>query len=156
MSDTAQTPLINHENLELVIESQCNLAVVEMVDFKVIIPDSVDTVFSWESGVDREPNKCRMRVYWITWDKAIVIATDLTNNPGRKIANVTKEIISFTSHIYDLVPSKIMLIEHYLISDSSDADTDLDTYLQVLLTNNGVVKYAISNSQVSELIGLPI
>ncbi|MEY2858686.1 MAG: hypothetical protein RLZZ74_2999 [Cyanobacteriota bacterium] len=97
-----------------------------------------------------------MRVYWITWDKAIVIATDLTNNPGRKIANVTKEIISFTSHIYDLVPSKIMLIEHYLISDSSDADTDLDTYLQVLLTNNGVVKYAISNSQVSELIGLPI
>ncbi|MEY2858687.1 MAG: hypothetical protein RLZZ74_3000 [Cyanobacteriota bacterium] len=45
MSDTAQTPLINHENLELVIESQCNLAVVEMVDFKVIIPDSVDTVF---------------------------------------------------------------------------------------------------------------
>jgi hypothetical protein len=123
-----------------------------MVDFKVTVPDSVDTVFSWESRVDCEPNKCRIRVHWITWDKAIVIATNITNNPGRRIANVSQEIINFTNHIYDLVPAKMMLIEHYAISDLADEET----YLQVLLINKEVSRYKIDSSRLMELMGKPL
>jgi hypothetical protein len=123
-----------------------------MVDFKVTIPDSVDRVFSWESKVDHELNKCRLRIHWITWDRAIVIATDLNNNPGRKIAKVTQEIISFISHSYDLTPSKMMLIEHYQISDSPEQDT----YLQVLVTNGEVIKYEIDKNRLKELIKKPL
>lgn len=114
-----------------------------------ITSNDVDTVFSWESETDLEPNKCRMRIYWITWEKAVVLATDLTDNPGCKIANVTKELIHFTSHIYDLAPCKIMLVEHY----SSNEFLDEDIYLQVLLTNNEVIRQKIDKSKLIELIG---
>jgi hypothetical protein len=123
-----------------------------MVDFKVTIPNSVDRVFSWESKVDHELNKCRIRIYWITWDKAIIIATDLTNIPERKIAKVTKEIISFINQSYNLTPSKMMLIEHYQINDLPEQDT----YLQVLLTNQEVIKYEIDQRRLKELISKPL
>ena len=79
--------------------------------------------------------------------KAVVLATDLTDNPGCKIANVTKELIHFTSHIYDLAPCKIMLVEHY----SSNEFLDEDIYLQVLLTNNEVIRQKIDKSKLNRI-----
>ncbi|MGB5634939.1 MAG: hypothetical protein WBM44_13180, partial [Waterburya sp.] len=89
-------------------------------DFDIAKANDIDTFFFWESQTDYKPNQCRMRIYWITWEKAIVIATDLTDNPGRKVANVTKEIISFVNKIYDLAPNKIMLVG--ITSDGSKYD----------------------------------
>ncbi len=116
-------------------------------DAEIIKPNNVDTVFSWESEVDYKPNKCRIRIYWVTWEKVVVVATDMTNNPGRKIANVTKELLSFINHIYDLVPCKIMLVEHYSANNSFQEDS----YLQVLLVNDEAIRYQIDQNRLMKL-----
>ena len=113
--------------------------------------DDIDTFFFWESKADYQPNQCRIRIYWITWEKAIIIATDVTDNPGRKVANVTKEIMSFANHIYGLAPNKTTPIEHY-----SNSELDEDLYLQVLLTNNEAMRYEIGWSRLKQLVGKPM
>jgi hypothetical protein len=116
-------------------------------DSEIIKPSNVDTVFSWESEVDYKLNKCRIRIYWVTWEKAVVVATDMTDNSGSKIANVTKELLRFIYHIYDLVPCKIMLVEHYSVNNSFQDDT----YLQVLLVNDEVIRYKIDQNRLMKL-----
>ena len=114
--------------------------------------DNIDTVLFWESQGDNRPNKCRIRIYWVTWEKAIVIATDITDRPGKKIANVTQEIINFVSNLYDLFPNKMMLVEHY----SPGILLDKDTYLQVFVINNEAMRYQIDKSKLTQLLGTAI
>ncbi len=114
--------------------------------------DNIDTVLFWESEGDDRPNKCRIRIYWVTWEKAIVIATDITDNPGKKIANVTQEIINFVSNLYDLFPNKMMLVEHYPPSILPNRDT----YFQVFVINNEAMRHEIDKSKLTQLLGKPI
>ena len=113
----------------------------------------VDTVFDWQSEKDPAHNQCRIRIYWITWEKAIIVATDISENSAdSKIAKCTKEIISFASNLYDLFPNKTMLIEHYPKQDLSDEDI----YLQVLLTKDKTVRYEIEREDLIRLINKQI
>ena len=114
--------------------------------------DTIDTVFEWKSSGNYESNKCRIRIYWLTWDKAIVIATDLGDHFGHQIANATKEIISFATDFYHLAPNKTMLVEHYIKDDLSNEDT----YLQVLLVNNEPIRFEMAKSKLIKLIGREI
>ncbi|VEP12268.1 hypothetical protein H1P_140051 [Hyella patelloides LEGE 07179] len=114
--------------------------------------NEIDTVFVWESKGDYVHNRCRVRIYWITEEKAVIIATDVTKNPGRKVANVSKEIISFFSNLYNLVPGKTMLVEHYPMSNLPDGDI----YLQVLFVNKEAMRYEIGRNELKQLLGKPI
>lgn len=114
--------------------------------------DDVDTVFFWESTEDDQLNKCRIRICWITWEKAVIIATDITENPGKKIADVTQEIISFASKLYDLAPNKVMLVEHYTSNDFYHQDT----YLQVIMVYDETIRYEIAENELTQLLGKPI
>lgn len=62
----------------------------------------VDIVFEWREEGDSEYSSCRLSIYWMTWDTAIVIARDLSDNLGNKIADITEKIIFLISHNYDL------------------------------------------------------
>ena len=118
----------------------------------VTVADDVDTIFSWHLEGDCTANKCRLRVYWITWEKALVIISELTDNSGKKITHATRELIRLVSNLYDLLPHKTMWVEHYSEGNSSDKDT----YFQVLITNNQVVKYQIDKKQLAALSGKAI
>ena len=113
----------------------------------------VDTVFGWQSIEDSAHNQCRIRIYWITWEKAIIVATDISENSAdSKIAKCTKEIINFASNLYDLVPRKTMLVEHYPKKELPDKDTDF----QVLLTKDKAVRYEIDRDELIRLINKQI
>lgn len=114
--------------------------------------NSVDTVFEWKKEGNYESNKCRIRIYWLTWEKAIVIVTDLGDRFGRQIANATEEIISFAADFYHLAPNKTMLVEHYITVNLYDEDT----YLHVLLVDDEPIRYKMKRSNLIKLIGQEI
>ena len=111
----------------------------------------VDTVFEWKSPGDRQLNKCRLRIYWLTWEKAIIIATNLSDRSQTQVGDATEEIISFANNYHNLAPNKIMLVEHYLTDDPLQ-----DTYVQILLIDSEPIRYQVSQHELTELIGKPI
>lgn len=109
-------------------------------------------IFDWQSEDEFAHNQYRVRIYWITWEKAVIIATDITENlEGSETAN-TREIISSICNLHGLVFSKTMFVEHYPSNDLPDKDF----YLQVLFTKNEVVRYEIDRDKLIRLIGKQI
>lgn len=123
-----------------------------MDDYEIAVADDVDTVLEWRSEGDLYLNRCRMRICWITWEKAIVIASELEDNHGKQITFATKEIIRLVTNLYDLVPNKIMFVEHY----PAENEPDEDIYLQVLITKDEAVRYEIKRHKLTKLIGKPL
>ena len=121
-------------------------------NFILILNYDVDAVFSWHSEINCEPNACRLNIYWITWEKALVIATEITNHPGRKMHHAIQEIIEFAQNFYDLAPNKMMMLEHYKKANSSQEDT----YFQVLVFGDEVIRYEIEKSSLIQLLGKTI
>ena len=116
------------------------------------MPNYVDTVLSWKAKECDKPNKCRIRIYWITWEKAIVIATDITAHPGITIDNTYDKIVRLARIHYDIAPNKLMLIEHYSTNDLLDKDI----YFQILVINNQFIRYEIDKSELTKLLGKQI
>lgn len=119
-----------------------------MEESKVAVVNDVDTVFTWESEKDSQPNKCRIRVFWLSWEKTLVIVTKLAENQGRNIASTTIELTRLIANLYDLTRRKMMWLEHYPATNT----TDQDKYLQVILLNNQAVRYEIESQQIETLI----
>ena len=107
--------------------------------------EEVKTIVNWLSE-DDELNQYRLRIYWVSWTKAIVIVSDITSLPGRKIADLTLQIIRLVKDCFDLFPNQIMLVEHYPISSLRE-----DLYLHVLCVNNETMRYEISEDELSRL-----
>ena len=106
----------------------------------------VRITINWLSE-DDELNQYRLRIYWLSWTKAIVIASNITDLPGRKIADLTPQIIRFVNHNFDLSVDRVMLVEHYPTSSLRE-----DLYLHVLYVNNEAMRYEISEDELSRLI----
>ena len=100
------------------------------------------------SPEDDDLNQYRLRIYWLSWIKAVVVVSNITNLPGRKIANITTQIIHFVNDNFDLSTNQIMLVEHYPISS-----LDENLYFHVLCVNNEVIRYEVSEDELTSLIG---
>ena len=83
--------------------------------------DKVKIIINWLSKEDDELNQYRLSLYWVSLVRAVVVVSNITNLPGRKIANITPQIIRLVKDCFDLFPNQIMLVEHYPIS-SLDGD----------------------------------
>ena len=110
--------------------------------------EKVKIIINWLSPEDDDLNQYRLRIYWLSWVKAVVVVSNITNLPGRKIANITSQIIHFVNDNFDLSTNQIMLVEHYPISS-----LDENLYLHVLCVNNEAIKYEISEDELTQLIG---
>ena len=109
--------------------------------------EEVKTIINWLSPEDDELNQYRLRIYWVSLVKAVVVASDITVLPKRKIADITPQIIRLVKDCFDLVPDRLMLVEHYPISIHEEL------YLHVLCVNNEFIRYEISNNELTQLIG---
>ena len=109
--------------------------------------EEVKTIVNWLSE-DDELNQYRLRIYWIGWVRAVVVASDITVLPGRKIADITPRIIHLVKDCFDLFPNQIMLIEHYSISNVPNEDV----YFHLLFVNDEVIRYEISKNKLMCLI----
>ena len=107
--------------------------------------EEVRITINWLSE-DDELNQYRLRIYWLSWTKAIVIASNITDLPGRKIADLTPQIIRFVSNNFDLSVERVMLVEYYPTSSLCE-----DLYLHVLYVNNKAMRYEISKDMLMRL-----
>ena len=110
--------------------------------------EEIKIIINWLSEEDDELNQYRLRIYLLSWIKAVVVASDITYLPGRKIADITPRIIHLVGDYFDLCPFNIMLVEHY----PSDNLLDEDIYLHVLFKNNETMRYEIDKDKLTRLI----
>ena len=110
--------------------------------------DEVKIIINWLSEEDDELNQYRLRICLLSWNKAVVVASDITHLPGMEIADLTPRIICLVGDYFNLCPHNIMLVEHY----TSDSLLDEDVYLQVLFKNNETMRYEISEDKLTRLI----
>ena len=99
------------------------------------------------SPEDDELNQYRLRICWLSWVEVVVVASDITSLSGKKIADITPQIICWISDCFDLFPSNIMLVEHYPISSLNE-----DIYLHVLYVNNEAMRYEIGEDKLMRLM----
>ena len=119
----------------------------EIDNLEATVTGDIDTVFRWQSEQSPKSNQCRIRIFWITWEKAIVVVTNMDDNRNNEIAAATVEIVSFASNFYNLAPNKMMIVEHYRSPDS-----DNDIFFHVLLVKDRTIRYEIEQSKLLELI----
>ena len=117
--------------------------------FELSMADDIDTILVWSSNLDNSSQKYHLRIYWISWEKAIVIIRKINDLPDKIIFSTTKELVHFVCQEYQLRASKIMWIEYFAASKSND----LDTYFQVSLFQTEVVQDQVEQAKLETLIG---
>ena len=116
------------------------------------VTDKVELIFYWKSRENRQPNECRIRIYWLNEAEAVVIASNVIVFPGRTTIDIIPEIIDFVCNNFDLLPHQMMLIEHYSFGELSYEDI----YLWVVYFNNEAIRQMISRYKLTSLIGKQI
>lgn len=111
--------------------------------------EEVEIIVNWLSEEDDEINQYRLRIYWLDWMRAVVIASNITVFPKRKIVDITPQIIRLVKNSFAVFPNKIMLIEHYPLSNVLGRDV----YLHLLFFNNEVTRYEISKNELISITG---
>ena len=115
------------------------------------LSDEVKIIINWLSEKDDEFNQYRLHIYWLNWIRVVVVVSNITVLPSRKIADITPQIIHFITNNFDLSVNQVMLVEHYPISSLRE-----NLYLHVLRVNNEIMRYEISEDELTRLIGKPI
>lgn len=70
-------------------------------------------MFTWRSQLAKIDCQCRLRIYKITINQAVVIVSELPDNPGRSITEEALTLIQLVCHKFALNPTKTMWLEHY-------------------------------------------
>ena len=113
---------------------------------------TVDTLFTWYSEIAQTDCQCRLRIYKITFDKAVIIASELPNNPGRSISDEALTLIHLVCYKFGQAPAKTMWIEHYPPGYLKQEDT----YEQVMLGQFCVRSKRIAKPKLESLLGVSL
>ena len=116
------------------------------------VTEEVNIIFYWKSQESCQANECRIRIYWLNEVEVVVLASNFAVSSGETIADITPEIIYFVCYNFDLLPHKVMLVEHYSFGNLSDENI----YFHVLYANNEARIYEISRNKLTRLINKQI
>ena len=109
----------------------------------------VEQEFKWYSEIGKRDCECRLRIYKITFDKAVVIASELKDNSGCSITDEAITLINLVCYKFGLSPSKTMWVEHksegYLKSE--------DSYDEIWLSMFHVQSRRIKKQNLETLLG---
>ena len=108
------------------------------------------TRFKWYSETGNTECECGLRIYKITFDKAVVIAEELNDNHGRSITDEAITLINLICYKFGLSPSKTMWIEHYPEGYLKAEDT----YDEIWLTMFHVKSKRIKKENLEALLGV--
>lgn len=75
------------------------------------MPDIIDREFQYEGFHGRQAI-CRLRMSR-NGDTALVVWSELDNNPGTSVTNAAESLAALVVATYDLNPFKCLFIEHY-------------------------------------------
>lgn len=113
---------------------------------------AVDTLFTWYSEIAETNCQCRLKLYKIAFDKTIVIASELPDNPGRSITDEALTLIHLVCYKFGLAPAKTMWIEHYPTGYLKEADT----YDEVMLGQFNVRSKRVNQQKLEALLGISL
>ena len=113
---------------------------------------SIDIMFTWHSEIAKTECQCRLRIYKITFDTAVVIVSELPDNSGCSIADEALTLIPLVCNKFALYPTKTMWLEHY----SKGYFQEEETYEQVMLLQDNVWSKRIKKEQIETLLGVKL
>ena len=107
-----------------------------------------ESIFSWQTKENWFKSRCYLRIYWLSFDKAVVIVRDLSDKPGLAIIDGGEELITSVCSHFKLHLSKIMWLEHF----PAENPEELDIYYGVQLTSNQMIRYKLTQNYVERLL----
>ncbi len=113
---------------------------------------SVDTLFTWYSEIAKQDCHCRLRIYKISFDKAVIIASELDDNPGRSITDEASKLIHLVCYRFGFAPYKIMWIEHYPVGYLKHDET----YDEVTFLLGNISSKRITKQNLEALLGVKL
>ena len=112
----------------------------------------VDTEFKWYSERAKKQCKCGLRIYRISVEKAVVIVSELKDNPGRSITDEALTLINLVCYKFGLNLNKTMWLEHYPAGYLKEEDT----YDEVKLGMFRIDSKRIKKQRLEALLGVSI
>lgn len=94
-----------------------------MEESQPITNQPVEQILTWRPYEQSFNSQCRLRIYYISVDMAVVIVTELEENPGKSITDSAKQLIHLVCYRFGLAPYKVMWIEHYPAGYLKEAET---------------------------------
>ena len=109
----------------------------------------VDDKFEWYSEIGQQQCECRLRIYKISFDQAVVIVSELKAYPGRSIREEAITLINLVCYKFGLITLKTMWIEHY----PEGYLREEDTYDEIWLSMFHVQSRRIKKEELETLLG---
>lgn len=95
-----------------------------------------DTIHNYRHPTTRAPARCRLRIY-DTDAGAVVVLTEIADNPGISITNTAEELATEITAAYDLDPAAAAWIEHYTPDSYREPNTRFETFDRITFTWKG-------------------
>lgn len=112
----------------------------------------VDMKFSWYSETAKGNCHCRLRIYKLNFDHAMIIVSELLDNPGRSISDEASNLIHLVCYQFGFAIYKVMWIEHY----PGGYLKDEDTYDEVMLALGRISSRRVSQAKLEEFLGVKL
>lgn len=112
----------------------------------------VDMLFNWYSETAKGNCHCRLRIYKVTFDQAVIIVSELLDNPGRSITDEASTLINLVCYQFGLAPYKVMWIEHYPPGYLKDDET----YDEVMLAMGGISSRRINKRTLEQFLSVKL
>ena len=106
-----------------------------------------ESIFTWQTKEDLIESRCYLRIYWVLFDRAVVIVSDLADNLGLSITDATQELITLVCNQFKLTHSKIMWLEYFPVNNFQE----FDIYYGVQLISNQIIRYRLSLQYIKRL-----
>ncbi len=107
-----------------------------------------ELIFTWQTKEVSVKSRCYLRIYWLSFNRAVVIVSDLSDNLGLPIIYGGKELINLLCSHFKLTLGKIMWLEYFPTQNSQK----LDLYYGVQLFSNKIIRYQLTKEYVERLL----
>lgn len=123
-----------------------------MSPFELPATLDVDMTFSWYSDTAKGNCHCRLRIYKLTFNTAVIIVSELLDNPGRSITDEASALIHLVCYQFGLAIYKVMWIEHYPAGYLKNEDT----FDEIMLTTGIISSRRVSQAKLEEFLGVSL
>ena len=112
----------------------------------------IDMLFTWYSEIAKGNCHCHLRIYKVAFDKAVIIVSELLDNPGRSITDEASTLINLVCYKFGFAPYKVMWVEHYPPGYLKDGET----YDEVRLGVGYISSIRINKQSLEKLLGVSL
>ena len=113
---------------------------------------SVDTLFTWQSEKAKRDCRCRLRIYKITVNLAVVIASQLPDETSCSIADEALTLINLVCQKLVLKLTSMMWLEHYPKGYLKDEEI----YEEVMLIQDKIASKRIKKQKIESLLSVKL